>query len=62
VTDGRWRLTFDRDTGGVAEFFDLESDPGETSNRSSTASGDHVERLRSRALAAIDADPQFADV
>ncbi|MCP5035609.1 MAG: sulfatase-like hydrolase/transferase, partial [Actinomycetia bacterium] len=53
VTDGRWRLTFDRDTGDVVEFFDLESDPDETTNLSSTTSGDHVERLRSGALAVI---------
>jgi choline-sulfatase len=62
VTDGGWRLTFDRDTGRAVELFDLESDPDEMLNRSSTASGDHVERLRSIALAAIDGDPRFADV
>ncbi len=57
VTDGRRRLTFDRDTGTPVELFDLESDPDEAINRVSTTAGDHVEQLRSLALAAINADP-----
>ncbi|MCP4086324.1 MAG: sulfatase-like hydrolase/transferase [Actinomycetia bacterium] len=47
VTDGRARLTFDRDSGDVVEYFDLESDPDEEFNLAATAPVDEVERLRS---------------
>lgn len=32
VTDGRWRTTYDRDTGDVVELFDLHEDPDEATN------------------------------
>ncbi len=53
VTDGGHRLTFDSDTGEAVEFFDLASDPDETTNLVSTASREQVERLRALALATI---------
>lgn len=57
VTDGDWRLTFDRDTGDVVELFDLVSDPDETSDLTSSELADHVVGLRSRALAELGMNP-----
>ncbi len=47
VTDGRWRATFNADTGVVSELFDLETDPDETDNRADDrAASDDLARLR----------------
>jgi choline-sulfatase len=50
VTDGRWRATYERDSGAVVELFDLSTDPDEATNRASDPSAvGEADRLRVQA-------------
>jgi len=46
VTDGSYRLTFDRATGEAAELFDLTTDPDEATNIVDQGHKQHIDRLR----------------
>lgn len=52
ITDGRWRLTIDADTGEPSEVFDLETDPDEATNLLGDARADEPTGALTTVLAA----------
>ena len=57
ITDGRWRATFDAETGEATELFDLATDPDEASNLALNLDAEgELSRLATSLKAALDAD------
>lgn len=54
VSDGRYRVTYDRDTGEAVEFFDLQTDPDESENGAADKSNAaEIDRLKGMSQATL---------